>query len=88
MARGWESKAIADQIEEEAESASKTSQKSPSDHSPEARQKNERLQSLRLSRSRVLQQLERAKYPAHRAMLQNGLQAIEAEIEQLSSKSE
>lgn len=87
MARGWESKAVADQIEQE-ESASKTIQRSVSNNSPEARQKNERLQSLRLSRSRVLQQLERAKYPAHRAVLQNGLQAIEAEIEQLSSKTE
>ncbi len=84
MARGWESKAVADQIEEET--AQKPSQKLPTDNSPEARLRNERLQSLKLSRSRLLQQLESARHPAHRTVLQNGLQAIEAEIEKLSGR--
>ena len=34
-----------------------------------------------LSKSRLLQQLERAKHPAHRSVLLNGLKAIEREIE-------
>jgi hypothetical protein len=82
MARGWESKAVADQIEDE-KTADNTSRPPPADHSPEARLKGERLHSLRLSKSRLLQQLERATHPAHRTVLENGLKAIEAEIEQL-----
>ncbi|HEY5404725.1 MAG TPA: hypothetical protein VIK24_17765 [Pyrinomonadaceae bacterium] len=35
-----------------------------------------------MSRSRLLDQLERAAKPAHRTMLLNGLAAIEKEIEE------
>jgi len=81
MARGWESKAVADQIEEGK------SERSRSDHSrlsPEELRKQEKLQSLILSKARLLQQLERATQSAHRTILQNGLRAIEIEIEEIS----
>ncbi len=81
MARGWESKAVADQIEE-------VESRLPAAHPPTAepdREKKERLQSLLLSKARVLDQLEKARHAAHRAVLQNGLRAIEAEIDELSS---
>jgi TATA-binding protein-associated factor Taf7 len=81
MARGWESKAVADQIEE-GESRKDTSPKAQA--SPEDRLLKERLDSLRLSKSRLLQQLERARHPAHRNMLLNGLKAVEKEIEEIS----
>ena len=81
MARGWESKAVADQIEE-VESRQQGTVK-PADK-PEQRVLNEQLASLKLSRSRLLQQLERAKHPAHRDVLLNGLRAVEKEIEELS----
>jgi hypothetical protein len=84
MARGWESKAVADQIEE-------GNQELPARRQPpgnaEERQRLAALESLRLSRSRLLEQLERARHPAHREVLQKGLGAIERQIEEMSLKS-
>ena len=77
MARGWESKSVADQIED-AELRPSKSEPTTS----EARERKQRLDSLLLSKSRLLQQLERAKHPAHRGVLLNGLKAIEKEIEE------
>jgi hypothetical protein len=82
MARGWESKAVADQIEEGESRAQETA--SPA-ATPEQRMLKERLDSLKLSRSKLLQQLEHAKHPAHRDVLLNGLKAVEKEIEELSN---
>jgi TATA-binding protein-associated factor Taf7 len=79
MARGWESKAIADQIEEEE---SRQQQTANAEITPEQRILKQRLDSLKLSRSRLLQQLERATHPAHRNVLLNGLKAVEKEIEE------
>jgi TATA-binding protein-associated factor Taf7 len=83
MARGWESKAVADQIEE---GQSRQQQTKP-ETTREQRVLKERLDSLQLSRSRLLQQLESARHPAHRNVLLNGLKAIEREIEELSFKT-
>jgi hypothetical protein len=83
MARGWESKAVADQIEE---GESRPAPVEKGQVSPEQRRLKERLDSLRLSKSRLLQQLERARHPAHRNVLLNGLKAVEKEIEELSFK--
>jgi len=79
MARGWESKSVADQIEE-------GNSRVPADVPavpPEERLKAEKLKSLLLSKSRLLDQLERARNPAYRETLLKGLSAIENEIEQL-----
>jgi TATA-binding protein-associated factor Taf7 len=83
MARGWESKAVADQIEE---GESRQQQPSKSEVTKEQRVLKERLDSLKLSRSRLLQQLEHARHPAHRNVLLNGLKAVEKEIEEVSAK--
>jgi hypothetical protein len=83
MARGWESKAVADQIEE-VESRQQGVPKPAA--TLEQRVLNQQLDSLKLSRSRLLQQLEHAKHPAHRDVLLNGLRAVENEIEELSIK--
>ncbi|MGI8565245.1 MAG: hypothetical protein ACR2LZ_02055 [Pyrinomonadaceae bacterium] len=81
MARGWESKAVADQMEEndfrEVENSGRP------DASPAVRARRERLESLRLSRSRTLAQLERAGH-AHREMLTRTLHALEKEIADLA----
>ena len=80
MARGWESKSVADQIE-----AGK--QRIPErglEHSPKGREWLLQLESLRLSRSRTLAQLERATNPAHREILLKGLRAIEEQVEKIS----
>ena len=83
MARGWESKAVADQIEE---GESRQQQSSKTEATKEQRVLKERLDSLQLSRSRLLQQLEHARHPAHRNVLLNGLKALEREIEEVSTK--
>ena len=83
MARGWESKAVADQIEE---GESRQQQPSKTEVTKEQRVLKERLDSLKLSRSRLLQQLEHARHPAHRNVLLNGLKAVEREIEEVSDK--
>lgn len=82
MARGWESKAVADQIEE-GESQRPVQAKRPV--SDEQRAQQQKLDSLLLSKSRILDQLERAKHAAHRQVLLKGLQAIESEIDKLST---
>jgi hypothetical protein len=83
MARGWESKAVAEQIEEgkqhqPRESASPT-------HAQE-RQRVAALESFRLSRSRLLEQLEKAHHPSYREVLLKGLGAIEQQIEDVSAE--
>jgi len=82
MARGWESKAVADQIEE-VESRQSDAPKPAV--TPEQRMLNERLDSLKLSRSRLLQQLEHARHLAHRNVLLNGLKAVEQQIEEVTN---
>ena len=84
MARGWESKAVADQIEEGEARQQDARNPAPT---PEQRKLKDQLESLKLSKSRLLQQLEHAKHPAHRDVLLNGLRAVEKEIEELSSRS-
>ncbi len=83
MARGWESKAVADQIEE---GESRQQERWKTEATREQRVLKERLDSLQLSRSRLLQQLEHARHPAHRNVLLNGLKAVEREIDEVSVK--
>lgn len=80
MARGWESKSVEAQQEAAVDRPSE-SPSSRQDNSPEARARRDRLASLRMSRSRTLQQLEAAVNPKHREMLQRALRTIEAELE-------
>lgn len=80
MARGWESKAVADQMED----ADKLARQRPIEEwSPENRARREQLQSVMMSRTRILAQLEKATHAKHREMLQQTLKALEAEIEGL-----
>ena len=80
MAIGW-GKSYEDQVEEGNQRLS------PDERarrlSAEERVRSQRLESLRLSRSRLLEQLERSRHPAHRESLLKGLRAIEQEIEDL-----
>ena len=82
MARGWESKAVADQIEEGKHT--ETSTDSRSTVTAEERERQNRLSSLQLSKARLLDQLDRARLPAHRQVLLNGLRAVEKGIEEIS----
>ena len=81
MARGWESKSVADQIEE-GEARQAAIPKAAT--TPEERQLKDRIDSLLLSKARLLEQLERATNPAYRNVLLNGLKAVEKELEEIS----
>jgi hypothetical protein len=82
MARGWESKAVADQIED-AEARPLDDTERPSVLSPELRARYERIEVLKLSRSRTLEQLEQATNPAYRDVLRRALAAVESELDDL-----
>lgn len=64
MARGWESKAVEAQVEEKG--LRETDAVDLRGLTPEERERRVRLDSLKLSRARTLEQLERAASPAHR----------------------
>jgi len=83
VAIGW-GKSFEDQVEEGNQrlSAEERQMRLPL----EARVRLEKLGSLKLSRSRMLAQLERAKHKSHREVLMKGLSAIEKEIEDLDGK--
>ncbi len=83
MAIGW-GKSFEEQVEEANQRASQ--ERAPRVAS-EDRARLQRLESLKLSRSRVEQQLEKAVQPAHRAMLMKALQAIEKEAEAVNSEA-
>ena len=83
MARGWESKAVEAQVEAAEERARQLERRAQAELSPEERARVERLESLKLSRARTLDQLERATRPAHREMLQRTLRSLEREIEEV-----
>lgn len=83
MAIGW-GKSYEEQMEEASQRAS--AERTP--HVPEEdRIRLQRLESLKLSRSRVEEQLSKAVHPAHRQMLMKALQAIETEADQISEAS-
>ncbi|MDQ5844923.1 MAG: hypothetical protein M3539_06460 [Acidobacteriota bacterium] len=83
MAIGW-GKSFEEQVEE-------ANQRASQERAPrvpvEERRRLQRLQSLKLSRSRIEQQLERAVQPAHRETLMKALQAIEKETEEVSDSA-
>jgi hypothetical protein len=82
VARGWESKAVADQMEE-ADERARAEQSGSDELSPQERERRARLASVKMSRARTLDQLERVTNRAYREMLQRTLRALEAEIEEL-----
>jgi hypothetical protein len=83
VARGWESKSVESQQEEKNARGSEQRESRPL--TPEERERRERLSSLELSRTRTLDQLERATSQAHRAMLKRTLLALEREIAELET---
>ena len=83
MARGWESKSVESQQEEK--NARESEQREAAPLTPEERARRERLDSLKLSLSRTLDQLERATSQPHRAMLKRTLLALEREVAELET---
>jgi hypothetical protein len=80
MARGWESKAVEAQIEE-AEARAELAQRLKLTAEEVARERQR--ESLELSRTRVLQDLESARNPKYRDILKKSLQFLEEKIREL-----
>ena len=84
MAIGW-GKSYEEQMEEASQRASR-------DRMPrvplDERVRLQRLESLKLSRSRIEDQLSKAVRPAHRQMLMKALQAIEEEADEISQSGD
>jgi hypothetical protein len=83
MAGGWDGDALAKQMEDviERQEAAAEARLRKNSSSPEQRAREARLESLRLSKARITEQLSRASNPAHRQMLESALQAIESQME-------
>jgi hypothetical protein len=77
MARGWESKAVEEQIEEAARDRISAATDSPVNESFERKQKR---QGLLLTRSSLVQQLSRARTVAHRQMIHQALRDIDEQL--------
>jgi hypothetical protein len=77
MARGWESKSCEDQ--QDAAAARKAVAEKPSLSEADAARRQQ-VEALRLSRARVLSDLQRACRPEHRGMLEQALADIEARL--------
>ena len=81
MARGWESKSVADQMD--AAGAAPAREESRYDVSPAVRERQTRLRWLRMSHARTSEQLKRATNATHRQMLERAIAALEREMEDL-----
>lgn len=79
---GWDGDALAgsmeDALDRQQEAAEARRARKNTD-SQEERERKAKQESLRLSRARIEEQLGRATNPAHRAMLERALSALDAE---------
>ncbi len=81
MARGWESKAVEDQIAD-AEAMASSLRKGPALTAAQ-RDRETRRVTLQLARTSTLQDLQRACDRRHRALLEQTLAHLDAELRQL-----
>ena len=79
MARGWESKSVEAQQAE----AMDNKRSSRSALTPEQASRKRHVDGLLLSRKRVLQQLEAARDPRHRQILQRALADLDGKIQEI-----
>lgn len=79
MARGWESKSV----EEQQALASSTKPSSGARLSHEQTNRLREIQGLRLSRQRILQQVQVSKNPHHLQMLRSALADLEDQLRRL-----
>jgi hypothetical protein len=81
VARGWESKSVEAQ---QADAAEKPGVRPPPMTAKEAARHRE-VEGLRLSRSRIMQELSTQQEPRHRQMLEQALADLERKISALGS---
>ena len=83
MARGWESKSVEDQIDMAAARSANTRAKVLSEEAIEALRKKE---SILMSRTRVVRDIESAQNPRYRAVLTKALADLDAQLSTLATK--
>ena len=85
MARGWESKSVAAQIDS-AENRSRRApkQKSPS---PDRLDLIRKKETILLSRTRITRELESAQNPRYRAVLEKALADLEAQLSNIAASA-
>ncbi len=84
MARGWESKAVEQQMEEAAKKAPVQASAGASEATHESIEQRIRRENLKLTRSQLTTQLENSRSVSHRQMLHQSLRAIEDELNSLN----
>ena len=77
MARGWESKSVEAQIDEAGHHRSAILENTPS---PEQLELIRKRETIVLSRTRVVRELEAAKNPRYKAVLSKALADLEAQL--------
>ena len=85
MARGWESKAVEDQMQ--ATEAAKELRSKPVLTDDEIKRRAQ-LEELMLSRAKVLKNIETTKNARYKAVLERSLAHLDAEIAKLNSASD
>lgn len=81
MARGWESKSVESQIEF-AEDRAKAAQELKVSMDQIAEQS--KRESIQMDRRRILNEIDAARHPRHRQMLQDALAHLDARIAELN----
>ena len=76
MARGWESKSVEQQQEEMSEQRKNV--RPPI--SPDEQQRNRKREGLLLSRKRLTQQLQAARNPRHRQLLEQAIAELDSQL--------
>jgi hypothetical protein len=76
VARGWESKSVEAQQDEARDKSAKPRRTMSADEAARSRE----IESLRLSRQRVLQQMEASQNPTYRKLLENALADLEKKL--------
>lgn len=80
MARGWESKSVESQIEDRR---AENEQRRTKGGNPAALEHSRKLDTLELSRRRVMKELESARSKVHRTALEHALKHLDDEISRL-----
>ena len=83
MARGWESKSVEDQIDMAEARSANARAKVLSEEAIEALRKKE---SILMSRTRVVRDIESAQNPRYRAVLTKALADLDAQLSTLATK--
>jgi len=81
MARGWESKSVDDQ---QAAAEAAAAEKQRPELSPEERAREDQRAALKLARARAVQDLQTACDTRHRALLEQTIAHLDAELAALS----